>query len=933
MRVQAAFLLLALALAHARADEIMPEIASVNGSIVVQLAGAGAMTDMYVVSADGSDSVGILDLADAVDSVSAAVAATAGFTFTASQSSATGIVSTAVAALATQTGATLSAALAAITSTALGAQTYTDQATAQAVSTALAAAASATASSVSSAIATSASSATLLASTAAAATLASALSASAAALVAGLSATSVAQSTAIAAGVSAAAAAVDSITPYFSVANAPLSCSDLSNQYGSYPLADGLYNIYVTSPTPSGITLPQSKAYCENSLVNTDFSNCMALGAGILPSLHYVRYCEALLGISLNSFRTGNIALNKPASQSSYLGNNSASYPSSRAVDGSASTVFTANSCVHGRDWPAADTDGWFMVDLMDYYIIERIDILNRGDCCNHRINPYQLRIGNISANGGWNNSECVPGGQFSAGSGELASTYCSNLTPARYVSINFPGRRAWNFCEILVYGFPGTISLGQAVLTATISSPAGWTTILSNLPNTSFTVPLSTQYSQDPPTPINPGALQTYMQRDLKTVATEMYVEATDGSWFYYRISEFSGPLVLDPTIANTNLAMTGLAGKRGIILGNNYPVATNNQVGRVCPLSGFSYTGAAQSYVVPAGVTSIFVRLWGAGGGAGNSLGGAQGGAGGYLETVVNVTAGETISVYVGGGGASYTATSGGSGGYNGGGAGTTGTVSTFNGGGGGGRSDIRRGTTSLAAAGGGGGGGSSIKNATNVGGAGGGLSARYGCNIGQSLVYPPVMSLPGGGGTQSAGGLAGRQTVSSQPGTNEGAGIAGTGGNGGTGLAQGSGGGGGGWFGGGGGVAGSNTAGAGNEAAGGGGGGSSYGPPGPYTLQYQGFFAQAPNVYPQTAPAYTIGIGGTGLGVNGGHGYIEIIPSKCRATVPSTPGSSRASATVFDWEATGQEAVQPACHASFGLGAAMTSSSNIGVRVLIK
>jgi len=91
------------------------------------------------------------------------------------------------------------------------------------------------------------------------------------------------------------------------------------------------------------------------------------------------------------------------------------------------------------------------------------------------------------------------------------------------------------------------------------------------------------------------------------------------------------------------------------------------------------YNFTGAAQTFVVPLGVTSLTVEAWGAKGG--NS--GYTGASGGYTIGTITVTPGQTINVYVGGQGALPT------GGWNGGGNG--GSTSTV-GAGGGGASDIR-------------------------------------------------------------------------------------------------------------------------------------------------------------------------------------------------------------------------------------------------
>jgi hypothetical protein len=71
---------------------------------------------------------------------------------------------------------------------------------------------------------------------------------------------------------------------------------------------------------------------------------------------------------------------------------------------------------------------------------------------------------------------------------------------------------------------------------------------------------------------------------------------------------------------------------------------------------VSVFNYTGSVQSYVVPAGVTSIMIKLWGAGGGGGyygGWIAGFSGGAGGFTQGTLTVTPGQTIYLVVGGGG----------------------------------------------------------------------------------------------------------------------------------------------------------------------------------------------------------------------------------------------------------------------------------------
>jgi len=154
------------------------------------------------------------------------------------------------------------------------------------------------------------------------------------------------------------------------------------------------------------------------------------------------------------------------------------------------------------------------------------------------------------------------------------------------------------------------------------------------------------------------------------------------------------------------------------------------------------FNYTGAQQTFTVPAGVTTISVDARG-----GQGYGCSTCGYGGRVQCNYSVTPGQTLYVYVGGMGTETT------GGFNGGGTGG----SNDNYAGGGGASDIRSGGTALGnriiVAGGGGGSGSNCGQWTAEGGLGGGLTGGSGCVFSCS-----DCQYTGSGGTQSAGGIAG-------------------------------------------------------------------------------------------------------------------------------------------------------------------------------
>lgn len=255
----------------------------------------------------------------------------------------------------------------------------------------------------------------------------------------------------------------------------------------------------------------------------------------------------------------------------------------------------------------------------------------------------------------------------------------------------------------------------------------------------------------------------------------------------------------------------------------------------GYVYSVGGTSYNGQTytsqgdSTYVVPVGVTSITVKLWGAGGGGGggaaSSAAGGAGGGGGYTSATLAVTPGEILNIYVGGGGAGGLYNSGGN--------------DAGGGGGGGGYTSIYRGSTLLAlAAGGGGGGGARQANSGGAGGAGGGTTGANGVAVGNGDGGNGGTATTGGvGGTggnsnngQAGSSLTGGNGADGRSGTSNttGGGVDGglaTGGDGGqpniNTTRPGGGGGGAGWFGGGGG---GSTTSANGQAGGGGGGGSS-------------------------------------------------------------------------------------------------------------
>lgn len=214
------------------------------------------------------------------------------------------------------------------------------------------------------------------------------------------------------------------------------------------------------------------------------------------------------------------------------------------------------------------------------------------------------------------------------------------------------------------------------------------------------------------------------------------------------------------------------------------------------------FNYvTTAAQTYVVPLGVTQVTIQARG-GDGAGASASGFQscGGAGALVTTVVDVNPGETLNIYVAGRGIHGTGDlSGSTGGW---GYGSGGTGDGYGGGGGGGATAVILSGAPLVVAGGGGGagriagafGGAAGVSSAGAGASGGSSGAGAGAGANGSGAGATGTRAGGSWGTGGAGGPGGTRGVRDDGGPGAGGGGYGGGAGGLSGGASGGGGGGG-------------------------------------------------------------------------------------------------------------------------------------------
>jgi large repetitive protein len=352
--------------------------------------------------------------------------------------------------------------------------------------------------------------------------------------------------------------------------------------------------------------------------------------------------------------------------------------------------------------------------------------------------------------------------------------TICSGQTATLTATANVPGGTfTWN---------PGNLTGSSVTVTPNTTTQYTVTYTVPNCNTSTATATVTVNPSPAAPTANNvtlcgPGT------------ATLTATGGQNNNYTWYSNANGTGQLVTGASYTTPTISTT-----------TTYYVGTAAQGGAVNGTQTFNYTAGVQTFTAP--VTGNYtVTLFGAQGGNGlNTTGGLGGQATGSLA----LTAGQTISVYVGGKGGN----AGGVMGWNGGGQGGLDVGAGQHGGSGGGATDIRVGGTALAnrviVAGGGAGGG---RDATT--GVGGGTSGTTSANFSSGY--------GGTGGTQVGGGVAWTLTRGA---TN---GVLGIGGNGSTGYnAAGGGGGGGGYYGGGGGTSTQNH---GSGWSAGGGGGSSF------------------------------------------------------------------------------------------------------------
>ncbi|XP_078572638.1 uncharacterized protein LOC144859658 isoform X1 [Branchiostoma floridae x Branchiostoma japonicum] len=184
------------------------------------------------------------------------------------------------------------------------------------------------------------------------------------------------------------------------------------------------------------------------------------------------------------SFAFGvNIALRKQAFQTSTAAGGIGE--ASLAVDGKITTTYSQGSCSHTANGGEAYPTWW--VDLGQSYVVRRVVITNRRDCCSDRLNPFNIHIGDSAQV--TTNPQC--GGDHNiALSLSAMSVTCPEMR-GRYVGIHLPGAsRILTLCEVQIFG-----DLDECTDGTDNCSPQGST--CTNTPS-SFTCACDAGYSGD---------------------------------------------------------------------------------------------------------------------------------------------------------------------------------------------------------------------------------------------------------------------------------------------------------------------------------------------------------------------------------------------------------------------------------------------------
>ena len=155
-----------------------------------------------------------------------------------------------------------------------------------------------------------------------------------------------------------------------------------------------------------------------------------------------IRSCIFFLDLS-------NLALGKNTVQISTYGHQSWGWfgYSKYAVDGIKETNHQKAKCTHTNN----ENFPWWRVDLGGLARVYSVSITNRGDCCEDRLQNFDIRVGESLKNNGNDNTLCEHVTAIPAG--ETKEYICPYPLKGRYVNVQMLRREVLTLCEVEVYG------------------------------------------------------------------------------------------------------------------------------------------------------------------------------------------------------------------------------------------------------------------------------------------------------------------------------------------------------------------------------------------------------------------------------------------------------------------------------------------------
>ncbi|XP_078662291.1 sushi, von Willebrand factor type A, EGF and pentraxin domain-containing protein 1-like [Branchiostoma floridae x Branchiostoma belcheri] len=213
-------------------------------------------------------------------------------------------------------------------------------------------------------------------------------------------------------------------------------------------LADGTWNDNV--PVCSVVRCPILKAPADGGMTGSNSygntvqftcdSGCWHVGAAAATCQADGRWSDSVPVCTA----AGTVAMSKPAYQTS-TGHDG---PAELAVDGNTNGDYFAGFCTHTVDVPGETEPSWW-VDLGQSYMVDRVVIFNRQDCCPERLNPFNIHIGDSDQVS--TNPKCGDDHQIDVNQPSI-SVSCQGMR-GRYVGVRLPGpNRILTLCEVQVF-------------------------------------------------------------------------------------------------------------------------------------------------------------------------------------------------------------------------------------------------------------------------------------------------------------------------------------------------------------------------------------------------------------------------------------------------------------------------------------------------